>query len=193
MMTTPLAVEKPDTPARSANFAGETLTYASAETSLGLVLAVSSIRGLCSVALGQDRESMMAELRARFPMAVVDGEPLDKSSAAADAIAQMIESPGAEFALPLDTRGTPFQRAVWDALCQVPAGQTTTYAGIADRIGSPKAVRAVGAACGANRLAVIIPCHRAVASDGKLTGYRWGIEWKRALLERESRQRQLAP
>ncbi len=169
---------------------GEVLTSSAAVTSFGVVLATVSERGLCSVALGTDAAELREEVWRRFPdVRVVDGTFKSEAERAAAAVAREIESPTGTLDLPLDIRGTDFQRRVWQALFKIPIGATVTYTELAATVGTPRAVRAVGAACGANRLAVVVPCHRAVGSNGSLTGYRWGVEWKRELLEREVRVR----
>ena len=126
----------------------------------------------------------MRELQDRFPRAELVGGDAGFEHLVAQVVA-LVEQPGVGHDLPLDVRGTAFQQRVWQALRRIPPGQTVSYADIAARIGSPKAVRAVAQACAANTLAVAIPCHRVVRSDGALSGYRWGVARKRALLERE--------
>jgi AraC family transcriptional regulator, regulatory protein of adaptative response / methylated-DNA-[protein]-cysteine methyltransferase len=133
--------------------------------------------------LGDDEALMREELSARFPRAEIDADP--GLAADLDQVIAHIEHPAASFALPLDIRGTAFQRRVWEALRQVPPGETRVYSQIAEALGQPSAVRAVAGACAANPFAVVVPCHRIVAKDGGLSGYRWGISRKRALLARE--------
>jgi AraC family transcriptional regulator of adaptative response/methylated-DNA-[protein]-cysteine methyltransferase len=157
----------------------EVLRYSVEKSSLGLVLAAASEKGVCSILLGDDRELLVTELQRRFPKA-----RLTEGNAALAQILAFIETP-CELALPLDLRGTAFQQRVWQALREIPAGSTLSYAQVAEKIGSPKSVRAVAGACAANAIAVAIPCHRVVRSDGNLSGYRWGVERKRALLDRE--------
>jgi AraC family transcriptional regulator, regulatory protein of adaptative response / methylated-DNA-[protein]-cysteine methyltransferase len=158
--------------------------YATAECWLGQVLVASSDVGLCAVLLGDDRDELERELQARFgPGMVRDGGSEMRSLIGA--VIQLIEEPDDSFARPLDLRGTGFQIAVWNALKQVRPGQTVSYSALARRIERPRSARAVAAACAANELAVIIPCHRVVRSDGALSGYRWGVERKRGLLELE--------
>ena len=164
--------------------AGERIVFGVGESRLGAVLAAESTRGVCAVFLGDDPDALLGQLHARFPKARL--EPGDAAFEAR--MAQVVgvvqgELPAAD--LPLDVRGAAFQQRVWSALREIPPGSTATYAEIAARIGSPKAVRAVGSACGANPLAVAIPCHRVVRRNGGLSGYRWGVERKRALLQRE--------
>jgi AraC family transcriptional regulator, regulatory protein of adaptative response / methylated-DNA-[protein]-cysteine methyltransferase len=164
----------------------ETLRYGVADSPLCRVLAASTMRGVCAVLLGDDDAVLRAELRARFPAADLrDGG--DAAAALAARVAAAMQTDGAPFDAPLDVRGTPFQRAVWEALRAVAAGSTVSYTELARRVGRPDAVRAVAQACAANPVAVVVPCHRAVRSDGSLSGYRWGVERKRALLAWERR------
>ena len=155
------------------------------DTSFGLALVAATARGLRAVLLGDERAALEADLRRRFsgvaPQA--GGSMADRF---ADSVVKVTETPGAEVAIPLDLAGTDFQRLVWDALMRIPAGTTASYSAIAEHIGAPGAVRAVAQACAANSVAVIVPCHRAVRSDGTLSGYRWGVERKRRLLEHEA-------
>jgi AraC family transcriptional regulator of adaptative response/methylated-DNA-[protein]-cysteine methyltransferase len=163
----------------------ETIRFVTIATPLGHALVAATARGICMTALADDPASLAAQLRARFPAASLLAE--DKELRAwAERIVRFIAEPqqGLDL-LPLDIRGTAFQARVWRALQQIPMGRTATYAEIAAAIGAPKAVRAVAQACAANRLALIVPCHRVIRSDGGLGGYRWGIERKRALLARE--------
>lgn len=164
--------------------AGLRIRYAAARCSLGLVLAGATDSGVCAILLGDDEASLKRALTERFPRAELIDAKRGLGRLLADVVAA-VEMPAKAMALPLDIKGTAFQQRVWAALRDIPAGETATYAEIACRIGKPKAVRAVGAACGANPVAVVVPCHRVVGSDGKLTGYRWGVERKRALLARE--------
>jgi AraC family transcriptional regulator, regulatory protein of adaptative response / methylated-DNA-[protein]-cysteine methyltransferase len=165
---------------------GETIRHAVGRCSLGCVLVAASGRGICAILLGDDPAVLDADLRARFPRA--EHEPAEPAFAAVVAeLVALIDDPAdaASLSLPLDIRGTAFQRQVWDALRAIPRGERATYAEVAARIGAPRAVRAVASACAANSLAVAIPCHRVVASGGGLAGYRWGVERKRRLLDRE--------
>lgn len=160
------------------------VSYTIAPTSIGLVLVAGSERGVCLVHLGKDPESLLAVLRRRYPTADLrEGD--SRLAAWAAKIVAAWESPAAACDVPVDVRGTAFQLAVWNALRAIPPGETVSYAEIARRIGRPKAVRAVGSACGRNPVAPIVPCHRVLASDGGLGGYGFGLETKRALLERE--------
>ena len=165
---------------------GETIRFAVGQCSLGCVLVAATGRGVCAILLGDDAPALLAELRGRFPKSMLR----DAKPEFADWVGQVIafvERPGASaaFTLPLDIRGTAFQRQVWEALRAIPPGETLSYAAVAARLGKPAAVRAVAGACAANALAVAVPCHRVVASTGALAGYRWGVERKRALLARE--------
>lgn len=145
-----------------------------------------SERGVCAIALGDDPDALARELQDRFPQArLIGGDPAFEQLVAR--VVGFVEAPGVGLDLPLDVRGTAFQQRVWQALRDIPPGSTASYAEIAERIGSPKSVRAVAQACGANALAVAIPCHRVVRSDGALSGYRWGVERKSALLKREAK------
>lgn len=162
------------------------IRYGIGRSSLGLVLAAASERGICSIMLGDDDEALVADLERRFPNARMIAADAD-FQATVDAVVAMVEEPAGGLALPLDIRGTAFQRRVWQALQAIPVGETRSYAGLAEAIGSPRAARAVAAACAANKLAVVVPCHRIVAADGSTGGYRWGVERKRALLDKEAR------
>lgn len=161
------------------------IRFALGQCTLGALLVASSERGLCAIALGDDPEALLRELQDRFPRAeLVGGDPAFERWMAQ--VVGFVEAPAIGLALPLDIRGTAFQQRVWQALRAIPPGRTASYAEIAAAIGRPKAVRAVAAACAANPLAVAIPCHRVVRSDGGLSGYRWGVARKRALLAREA-------
>lgn len=160
------------------------ITFALGQCSLGAILVARSGRGLCAIALGDDPDALLRELQDRFTRAELVGGDVAFEQLVAQVVG-FIEQPAIGLDLPLDIRGTAFQQRVWEALRKVPVGATASYAQIAARIGSPKAVRAVAQACAANTLAVAIPCHRVVRSDGALAGYRWGVERKRSLLQRE--------
>lgn len=161
------------------------ITFAVGECSLGSILVARSERGICAILLGDNPEALTRELQDRFPQArLIGGDAAFEQLVAR--VVGFVEAPGVGLDLPLDIRGTAFQQRVWQALKKIPAGSTASYTDIARLIGSPKSVRAVAQACGANALAVAIPCHRVVRRDGALSGYRWGIERKRALLERET-------
>jgi AraC family transcriptional regulator of adaptative response/methylated-DNA-[protein]-cysteine methyltransferase len=162
----------------------ETIRFAVGESSLGSVLVAATDAGLCAVFLGDDPDALARELQDRFRHAEIVGADEDFERTVARVVG-LVEHPGTATDLPLDIRGTAFQRRVWEALRTIPAGTTATYAQVAARIGMPTATRAVAQACGANAIAVAIPCHRVVRTDGSLSGYRWGVERKAALLRRE--------
>jgi AraC family transcriptional regulator, regulatory protein of adaptative response / methylated-DNA-[protein]-cysteine methyltransferase len=164
--------------------ANEEIRFALGQTSLGAILVASSKRGVASILLGNDPDALLRQLQDRFPKAKLIGADRDYEALVARVVG-FIEAPQIGLNLPLDVRGTAFQRRVWQALQEIPVGQTASYAEIAQRIGSPKAIRAVAGACAANNLAVVIPCHRVVRNDGALSGYAWGVERKKALLDRE--------
>lgn len=158
--------------------------FAVAASSLGAILVAHSGRGVCAILMDDDPEVLVRDLQDRFPNAtLIGGDPGFEHLVAA--VIGYVEDPARGLDLPLDVRGTAFQQRVWQALRDIPAGTTTTYTEIAERIGAPKAVRAVAGACAANALALAIPCHRVVRTDGSLSGYRWGVERKKTLLERE--------
>jgi AraC family transcriptional regulator of adaptative response/methylated-DNA-[protein]-cysteine methyltransferase len=167
------------------------IRFALGESSLGSVLVAATDRGVCCVLIGDDRDELTRDLAARFPYAERIGDEPELKSMLARAIA-LVEMPAVTPALPLDIRGTAFQERVWRALSGIPAGETRTYSELAREIGAPGAARAVASACAANPLAVAIPCHRGVRTDGSLSGYRWGVERKRALLAREAEAQAMA-
>jgi len=160
------------------------IRFAIVESYLGLALVAWTEKGICAITLGDDQQALLHDLRKRFPKAEsVEnvphiGDPVER-------VVAFLESPRTGFELPLDMRGTAFQQRVWMALRDIPPGSTVSYGEIAARIGSPRAVRAVATACASNSIAVAIPCHRVVRKNGDLAGYRWGLERKRALLDRE--------
>lgn len=160
------------------------IRYALEHCSLGWVLAGADEKGLCSIELGDDPDSLRAALQSRFPGAALE-PATDDLAGMLPKVVRFIEAPDSVLNLPLSVEGTGFQQRVWEALRAVPPGETVSYAELARQVGNPKAVRAVAGACAANRLAVVIPCHRVVRSDGNLSGYRWGVDRKRALLARE--------
>ena len=164
--------------------ANAAIRFAVGQCSLGSILVAQSERGVCAIFLGDEPEALVRALEERFPRAELVGGDSGFELLVAKVVG-FVEAPGIGLDLPLDVRGTAFQLLVWRALQKIPAGRTVSYAELAERIGAPKAVRAVAQACGANPLAVAIPCHRVVRRDGALAGYRWGVERKRALLERE--------
>jgi AraC family transcriptional regulator of adaptative response/methylated-DNA-[protein]-cysteine methyltransferase len=164
--------------------ANTAIHFSVGECSLGSILVARSERGVCAIFLGDEPEALLHDLEDRFPRAELIGGDKDFEKLVAKVVG-FVEAPGTGLDLPLDIRGTAFQQRVWRALQAIPAGKTVSYAELAKRIGTPKAVRAVANACGANAIAVAIPCHRVVHKDGKLSGYRWGVERKRKLLRRE--------
>ncbi len=172
--------------------AGVAIRYTTLDTSLGHLLVATTDRGICSVILGKDESSVVADLRQEFPRATID-----RTDAGDDWLASMIAritsdldgNPASYAPLPpIDIRATAFQWRVWQALQHIPRGETRSYSDIATTIGEPRAIRAVANACGRNRLAVVVPCHRVIREDGSLGGYRWGIERKRTLLAREGKK-----
>ncbi|ESQ75169.1 bifunctional DNA-binding transcriptional regulator/O6-methylguanine-DNA methyltransferase Ada [Asticcacaulis sp. AC402] len=158
--------------------------FAIGQSRLGAVLVAQSDKGIVAISLGDDPDTLVRELQDRFPRARLTGDDADFNARIAQVIG-FVEAPQTGLDLPLDIRGTAFQQRVWQALRAIPAGKTLSYAELARAIGSPAAVRAVAGACAANTLAVAVPCHRIVRTDGALSGYRWGVERKRDLLERE--------
>ena len=165
--------------------AGTSIHFAVGECSLGSVFVATTDKGVCAILLGDDPEALVRDLKGRFPKAQFVGGDRDFERLIAKVVG-LVEAPALGLDLPLDVRGTAFQQRVWQALRDIPAGSTASYTEIARRIGAPKAVRGVAGACAANPVAVAIPCHRVVRSNGALAGYRWGVERKRALLEREA-------
>jgi AraC family transcriptional regulator of adaptative response/methylated-DNA-[protein]-cysteine methyltransferase len=163
---------------------GQTIRFVTVETPLGWALVAATKRGICMTALAGDSESLVAALRQRFPAADTIAEDAGLKDWA-DRIVGFITAPDRNLDLPLDIQGTAFQARVWRALQKIPLGKTASYSEIAAALGQPKAVRAVAQACAANKLALLVPCHRVIRSDGDLGGYRWGLERKRALLARE--------
>ena len=162
----------------------ERLRFAIGQCSLGAILVASGERGIVAILMGDDPDRLARDLQDRFPNAELVGADPDYEDHVAQVVG-LVETPAVGLGLPLDIRGTAFQQRVWNALRAIPAGQTATYTDIARAIGHPESVRAVANACGANALAVAIPCHRVVRRDGTLSGYRWGVARKKALLERE--------
>lgn len=164
---------------------GATIRFAIAECSLGSILVAATEKGVCAIRFGDDPEALLQDFQDRFPKGQLIGADAKFEQWVAKVIG-FVEAPTRGLDLPLDVRGTAFQQRVWKALREIPTGSTASYAEIAKRIGKPQAVRAVAQACAANPIAVAIPCHRVVRTDGALSGYRWGVERKRALLEREA-------
>lgn len=163
------------------------IRFALGECALGSILVAATEKGVCAIALGDDPAALLRDLQDRFPKAQLIGGDKGFERLVAKVVG-FVEAPGIGLDLPLDVRGTAFQQRVWQALREIPAGKTASYTEIAERIGRPKAVRAVAHACASNAIAVAIPCHRVVRNDGALAGYRWGIERKRDLLAREAKE-----
>jgi AraC family transcriptional regulator, regulatory protein of adaptative response / methylated-DNA-[protein]-cysteine methyltransferase len=164
---------------------GAAIRFAVGACSLGSILVATTDKGVCAIVLGDDPAALVRELQDRFPKARLIGGNKGFEELVAKVVG-FVEAPARGLDLPLDVRGTAFQRRVWQALRKIPAGATASYTEIARRIGAPKAVRAVAHACASNAIAVAIPCHRVVRTDGGLAGYRWGVKRKRALLAREA-------
>lgn len=165
--------------------ASETIRYSIAPCSLGRVLVATSAHGIIALFLGADDAELRGALAERFEAATLEEGGAEMEAITAQVVA-FVDSPAEELKVPLDIRGTAFQQSVWGLLRKIPVGSTATYTEIALQLGSPRAARAVAQACAANALAVIVPCHRVIRSDGALSGYRWGVQRKRALLEREA-------
>ena len=165
--------------------ADTTIRFAVGECSLGSILVAQSGLGVCAILMGDDPDALACDLQDRFPQAKLIGGNVKFERLVARVVG-FVDAPRIGLNLPLDVRGTAFQQRVWQALGEIPAGKTASYTEIARRIGSPNSVRVVARACAANLLAVAIPCHRVVRHDGGLSGYRWGVERKRALLEKEA-------
>ena len=164
--------------------AKEVIHFAIAACSLGPILVASTHRGVCAILFGEEPEALVNDLQHRFSQAELMGASQDYNDVVA-AVVALVERPKLPFNLPLDVQGTAFQQKVWTELRRVQAGETVSYAELAARIGRPSSFRAVAGACARNPLALVIPCHRVVKKDGGLSGYRWGVENKRKLLERE--------
>ena len=164
---------------------GAVIRFAVGQASLGAVLVAATNKGVCAIMLGDDPDALARALQDRFPRAELIGGD-EKFELTVARVVGLVEAPGQRLDLPLDIRGTAFQQRVWEALRAIPPGKTATYAEIAEAVGRPTAVRAVAQACAANPLAVAIPCHRVVRTDGDLSGYRWGVERKRKLLDLEA-------
>ncbi|WP_425351433.1 methylated-DNA--[protein]-cysteine S-methyltransferase [Methylocystis bryophila] len=186
------AISDPGLPMRGRSVAGSAsggatskIRFAIRDCSLGKILVAASDKGACFVALGDEPEPLLADLESRFPNARFAKGDADFETLLAEVV-RLVEAPASGFDFPLDIQGTAFQRRVWAALQAIPAGATASYAEIAQRIGEPKSVRAVAGAIAANKLAVMIPCHRVLHKDGSLSGFRWGVGRKRAVLEREA-------
>ena len=164
-----------------------TIHYTIADSPLGKMLVAATDAGLCAVAFGSLESELEDDLASRFPASERKRDEANLGAMVKQILAQLTEHP-VTLELPLDVRATVFQRRVWEALRRIPRGQTRTYSQIAEEIGQPTAVRAVARACATNPVAVVVPCHRVIGSDGKLTGYRWGVERKKKLLELEASQ-----
>ena len=173
------------TPSRyRAGGVNEEIKFAVGQSSLGAILVASSKKGVAAILLGDDPDELVRDLQDRFPKAHLIGADREYETLVARVVG-FVETPKIGLHLPFDIRGTAFQRRVWQALQEIPVGETVSYTEVARRIGAPKAVRAVASACAANKIAVAIPCHRVIRNDGSLAGYAWGVERRRALLDRE--------
>ena len=162
------------------------MRFAVGQCSLGAILVAASGKGVTAILIGDEPDALVHDLEDRFPKAtLIGGDPAFETTVAK--VVGFVEAPRLGLDLPLDVRGTAFQHRVWEALQQIPAGSTASYSDIAERLGQPRAVRAVAQACAANSIAVAIPCHRVVRNDGNVSGYRWGVARKRALLDREKK------
>ncbi|MDH0093986.1 methylated-DNA--[protein]-cysteine S-methyltransferase [Achromobacter mucicolens] len=168
------------------NGEGVDIRFAVAQCSLGALLVAASSTGICEIALDEDPDRLVKNLQDRFRAARLIGADPRFEGWVADVVG-FVEDPARGLDLPLDVRGTAFQRKIWEALREIPLGETATYAQVAERIGAPAAVRAVARACATNNIALAIPCHRVVRTDGSLAGYRWGIDRKRELIAREAK------
>jgi AraC family transcriptional regulator, regulatory protein of adaptative response / methylated-DNA-[protein]-cysteine methyltransferase len=160
------------------------ISFSTSECVLGTVLIATSARGVCAILLGDDAGRLASELRRQFPQATLRESRAQHAPLLSD-VAKLVASPGRRVHFPLDMQGTAFQLRVWNALREIPAGATQSYAQVAQRVGASASAKEVGEACAANALAVAIPCHRVVRKDGSLAGYRWGVARKRALLRLE--------
>jgi AraC family transcriptional regulator of adaptative response/methylated-DNA-[protein]-cysteine methyltransferase len=163
---------------------GATIRFAIGACSLGAILVAATGKGICAILMGDDPDLLVRDLQDRFPHAELRGAEADFEATVAKVVG-LVESPGIGLDLPLDVRGTAFQQRVWQALRAIPSGSTVSYAELAQRVGLPAGARAIAGACAANPVAVAIPCHRVVRQDGSISGYRWGVERKAALLKRE--------
>jgi len=166
--------------------ANETIRFAVAQSSLGAVLVAATEKGICAITIDDDADTLVKDLQDRFPKAELIGADKGFEKTVAQVIG-LVEDPTKTINLPLDIRGTAFQQKVWKALRKIPAGKTVSYTDIAEKIGSPQSVRAVAGACAANKIAIAVPCHRVVRTDGDLSGYRWGVARKCEILKRESK------
>lgn len=171
--------------------AGETIRTAIADSPFGRLLVAATEKGVCFLGFAEPDAALLGDLRARFPRARIIADEAGLADIVREVVAFMTE-PRAALALPLDLRGTAFQLRVWEALRRIPLGETTTYGRLAAAMGMPKAVRAVARSCATNPVSLAVPCHRVVGADGSLTGYRWGIPRKRAMLAKEAARRKIA-
>lgn len=183
---------KPDERVTKRQWVPDEIRFDIGSFSLGILLVAQSSRGVCAVLFGDDQDELRHDLASRFPGATLTGDSAGLESLTRKVI-EFVESPARGLNVPVDMHGSEFQRRVWHALQLIPAGSTASYAEVARQIGMPNSARAVAQACAANSLAVVVPCHRVVRSDGKLSGYRWGVQRKRTLLEREAGTRHQAP
>jgi AraC family transcriptional regulator of adaptative response/methylated-DNA-[protein]-cysteine methyltransferase len=175
------------TPTRfRAGGSGTSIRFAVGECSLGSILVAATDQGICAISLGDDPDALVRDLQERFPKAKLIGGDSEFEQWMAQVVG-FVEAPQLGLDLPLDVQGTAFQQRVWEALRKIPAGSTASYTEVARRIGAPQSVRAVASACASNAIAVAIPCHRVVRTDGALSGYRWGVARKRELLAREAK------
>ena len=170
---------------KSSGSSNTVIRFALGECALGSILVASSEHGVCAIFLGDNPEKLLQDLQSTFLNATIIGADRDYERLVAKVV-RFIETPAIGLDLPLDIRGTAFQQRVWQALREIPAGNTLSYSQLAQKTGKPKAVRAVASACAANKIAVAIPCHRIIRNDGALSGYRWGLARKASLLEKES-------
>ena len=180
-----IAVSKHSASFRTTKNVNEVIHFAIRDCARGSILVASSDKGVCCITLGDDPDFLLDDLRNRFRKAEFADGDSDFEKLVAKVVG-FVETPRLGLDLPLDIRGTAFQQRVWKALCEIPLGSTASYSEVAEKIGSPKSVRAVAGACAANSIAVAIPCHRVVRTDGNLSGYRWGVSRKRALLDSEA-------
>jgi AraC family transcriptional regulator of adaptative response/methylated-DNA-[protein]-cysteine methyltransferase len=165
--------------------AGQQIRFAIAECSLGPILVASTAQGICAILIDDDPDFLVKDLQDRFPKAeLIGAEP--EYEQVVSRVVGMVEQPSLGLELPLDVRGTAFQQRVWQVLRAIPSGRRVTYAELAELAGVPRGARAVASACAANAIAVAIPCHRVVRNDGSISGYRWGVDRKAALLNREA-------
>ena len=163
---------------------GERIRTAFADCPFGRLLVGATDQGVCFIGFAEPDDALMGDLCRRFPKAnIVTGD--EAMAGTIKAVLDFLHEPKQALDLPLDLRGTAFQQRVWRTLCRIPAGETRTYAQLAEMIGNPKAIRAVARSCATNPVSLAVPCHRVVGSDGSLTGYRWGVPRKRTLLEQE--------